>query len=102
MQGESRFSGLCLGGPWDSKMHVHWSPTLEVAEMPKMSIAAFDPSLETANEPVPISKTVYDYVPITHAQGVWLHEGCRQKDVGLAVIAIDILVGRYTQRREPS
>ncbi len=100
MKGESRFNGLCLGGPWDSRMHVHWSPTLEIAEMPEMSAFALDMRMEAPNEPVPVRKTVYDYVPLTHAQGVWLHEGMRRDGVGLAVIAVEILAECYTQHKE--
>ncbi len=95
MNTESRFSGLCLGGPNDGKMCVHPSPTLEFAHRLPLSVMDLDPSAPKASAPVVVQRSVYDYVPLTHAQGVWLHESLRQEGVGLSVVAVSHLAENY-------
>jgi len=95
MRTESRFSGLFLGGPNDGKAVVGTAPTLEVAHRFPLSVFDFDPSAPAHLAPVAVEKSVYDYVPLTYLQGVWLHESLRQKGEGLSVTAVTRLVERY-------
>ena len=95
MTNENNFSGVCIGGPYDGQSYTHWSSQLVVREdgaglppAPKGFIP--DPAALVMH-----SETVYDYVPLTHMQAVWVHETLREAGRGLSCVAFDRLAEAY-------
>lgn len=97
MRTESQFNGVCIGGPWDGRMVANTSPTLAVVKMPEPSVLVSRPYGHTLPDEITVSveRSIYDHVPLTHVQGVWVHESLRRKGVGLSVIAVEALIHRY-------